>query len=73
MKAFSLVWFKSGSQTVGEFKIKDEILVRYHYQHYQQRQDAHEAEGAFYLRKTNTDKEGLAGVELKYSKQSRWF
>lgn len=70
----SLVWFKSGSQTVGEFKIKDGNIgsVSLSTQPTPPTPpvtppvaDANEAEGAFYLRKTNTDKEGLAGVEFE--------
>lgn len=67
----SLVWFKSGSQTVGEFKIKDGNIgsVSLSTQPTPPAtppvEDVHEAEGAFYLRKTNTDKEGLAGVEFE--------
>ena len=63
----SLVWFKSGSQTVGEFKIKDGNIgsVSLSTQPTPPVEDVHEAEGAFYLRKTNTDKEGLAGVEFE--------
>lgn len=65
----SLVWFKSGSQTVGEFKIKDgnsgSISLATQPTPTPPVEDVHEAEGAFYLRKTNTDKEGLAGVEFE--------
>lgn len=69
----SLVWFKSGSQTVGEFKIKDGNIGSVSLSTLPLPStpptppvaDAHEAEGAFYLRKTNTDKEGLAGVEFE--------
>ena len=65
----SLVWFKSGSQTVGEFKIKDgnsgSISLATQPTLTPPVEDVHEAEGAFYLRKTNTDKEGLAGVEFE--------
>lgn len=60
----SLVWFKSGSQTVGEFKIKDGNIGSVSLST-PPVADANEAEGAFYLRKTNTDKEGLAGVEFE--------
>lgn len=67
----SLVWFKSGSQTVGEFKIKDgnsgsiSLATQPTPPATPPVEDVHEAEGAFYLRKTNTDKEGLAGVEFE--------
>lgn len=64
----SLVWFKSGSQTVGEFKIKDGNIGSVSLSTLPTTppvEDVHEAEGAFYLRKTNTDKEGLAGVEFE--------
>ena len=72
----SLVWFKSGSQTVGEFKIKDGNIGSVSLSTLPTPTpptppvtppvaDANEAEGAFYLRKTNTDKEGLAGVEFE--------
>jgi cell wall-associated surface protein len=73
----SLVWFKSGSQTVGEFKIKDGNIGSVSLSILPTPPtpptppvtppvaDANEAEGAFYLRKTNTDKEGLAGVEFE--------
>lgn len=72
----SLVWFKSGSQTVGEFKIKDGNIGSVSLSTQPTPTpptppvtppvaDANEAEGAFYLRKTNTDKEGLAGVEFE--------
>lgn len=67
----SLVWFKSGSQTVGEFKIKDgnsgsiSLSTQPTPQTPPPVEDIHESEGAFYLRKTNTDKEGLAGVEFE--------
>jgi cell wall-associated surface protein len=64
----SLVWFKSGSQTVGEFKIKDGNIGSVSLSTLPTTppvKDVHEAEGAFYLRKTNTDKEGLAGVEFE--------
>lgn len=64
----SLVWFKSGSQTVGEFKIKDGNIGSVSLSTLPTTPpvaDANEAEGAFYLRKTNTDKEGLAGVEFE--------
>ena len=72
----SLVWFKSGSQTVGEFKIKDGNIGSVSLSTLPTPtpptppvtppvEDVHEAEGAFYLRKTNTDKEGLAGVEFE--------
>lgn len=65
----SLVWFKSGSQTVGEFKIKDgnigSVSLSTQPTPTPPVEDVHEAEGAFYLRKTNTDKEGLAGVEFE--------
>jgi cell wall-associated surface protein len=64
----SLVWFKSGSQTVGEFKIKDGNIGSVSLSTLPTIppvEDVHEAEGAFYLRKTNTDKEGLAGVEFE--------
>lgn len=67
----SLVWFKSGSQTVGEFKIKDgnsgsvSLSTLPTPPATPPVEDVHEAEGAFYLRKTNTDKEGLAGVEFE--------
>ena len=65
----SLVWFKSGSQTVGEFKIKDgnigSVSLSILPTATPPVEDVHEAEGAFYLRKTNTDKEGLAGVEFE--------
>lgn len=72
----SLVWFKSGSQTVGEFKIKDGNIGSVSLSTQPTPtpptppvtppvEDVHEAEGAFYLRKTNTDKEGLAGVEFE--------
>lgn len=74
----SLVWFKSGSQTVGEFKIKDGNIGSVSLSILPTPTptpptppvtppvaDANEAEGAFYLRKTNTDKEGLAGVEFE--------
>lgn len=60
----SLVWYKWGSQTVGEFKIKDGNSGSVSLST-QPVEDANEAEGAFYLRKTNTDKEGLAGVEFE--------
>lgn len=64
----SLVWFKSGSQTVGEFKIKDGNIGSVSLSTLPTTppvENVHEAEGAFYLRKTNTDKEGLAGVEFE--------
>ena len=75
----SLVWFKSGSQTVGEFKIKDGNIGSVSLSILPTPTpptpptppvtppvaDVNEAEGAFYLRKTNTDKEGLAGVEFE--------
>ena len=68
----SLVWFKSGSQTVGEFKIKNGNIGSVSLSILPTPTpptppvaDANEAEGAFYLRKTNTDKEGLAGVEFE--------
>ena len=70
----SLVWFKSDSQTVGEFKIKNGNVGSVSLSPLPLPstppstppvEDAHEAEGAFYLRKTNTDKEGLAGVEFE--------
>lgn len=64
----SLVWFKSGSQTVGEFKIKDGNIGSVSLSTLPTTppvEDVHEAEGAFYLRKTNTDKEGLTGVEFE--------
>ena len=73
----SLVWFKSGSQTVGEFKIKNGNIGSVSLSILPTPPtpptppvtppvaDANEAEGAFYLRKTNTDKEGLAGVEFE--------
>lgn len=73
----SLVWFKSGSQTVGEFKIKDGNIGSVSLSTLPLPStppstpptppvaDANEAEGAFYLRKTNTDKEGLSGVEFE--------
>lgn len=60
----SLVWYKWGSQTVGEFKIKDGNSGSVSLST-QPVEDANESEGAFYLRKTNTDKEGLAGVEFE--------
>lgn len=60
----SLVWYKWGSQTVGEFKIKDGNSGSVSLST-QPVENANEAEGAFYLRKTNTDKEGLAGVEFE--------
>lgn len=60
----SLIWYKWGSQTVGEFKIKDGNSGSVSLSP-QPVADANEAEGAFYLRKTNTDKEGLAGVEFE--------
>lgn len=72
----SLVWFKSDSQTVGEFKIKNGNIGSVSLSVLPTPTpptppvtppvaDANEAEGAFYLRKTNTDKEGLAGVEFE--------
>ena len=68
----SLVWFKDGSQTVGEFKIKNGNIGSVSLSILPTPTpptppvaDANEAEGAFYLRKTNTDKEGLAGVEFE--------
>lgn len=65
----SLVWFKDGSQTVGEFKIKNgnigSVSLSILPTPTPPVADANEAEGAFYLRKTNTDKEGLAGVEFE--------
>lgn len=60
----SLVWYKWGSQTVGEFKIKDGNSGSVSLST-QPVEDANESEGAFYLRKTNTDNEGLAGVEFE--------
>ena len=60
----SLIWYKWDSQTVGEFKIKDGNYGSVSLSP-QPTENITDIEGAFALRKVNTDKEGLAGVEFE--------
>lgn len=60
----SLIWYKWDSQTVGEFKIKDGNYGSVSLSP-QPTENITDIEGAFALRKVNSDKEGLAGVEFE--------